>query len=74
MSAARRHIAFLEAELAKRDKTVDLLLDRLMARNYAQFTATHEDDYLAAYEPDKRNVLYDDTGLLEVDIEDEPED
>lgn len=49
-----------------------LLLDRLMARSFEQFKAqTEPDAFLAANEWKPRRVLYDETGLLEVDLDDD---
>lgn len=49
-----------------------LLLDRLMARSFEQYKALAEPDaYLEANPFKPRRVLYDETGLLEVDLDDD---
>lgn len=64
-------VRFLEAELAKKDALIESLLDRLMARSFEQFKAHEPDAFLEANPYVPRRVLFDDTGLLEVDLDDD---
>lgn len=66
-----RHAAFLEAELARKDKVIETLLNRLMARDLQQFRALEPDSFLQTESSSPPDRLYDETGLMSVDLPEE---
>lgn len=64
-------VRFLEAELARKDKVIEQLLDRLMARDLSQFRALQPDSFLAQPDEPAPSRLWDSTGLIDVDVPEE---